>query len=169
MSFDPTDRNLARALRPPSQAPWVLMFLTLGAAGAGGAWLWGETGKAKATAAAAEVRISAVEAKRAALAPQAEKATKLEAENADLKVAKETLEHDKEALAHDVEAKTGELAALKGTADKLQAQMKEEIARGDVRLTESGGKVRVGLVGQDLFQPGGGARAGGRRGRLRRG
>jgi hypothetical protein len=39
MSFDPTDRNLARALRPPSQAPWVLMLLTLGAAGPGGAWL----------------------------------------------------------------------------------------------------------------------------------
>ncbi|HEV3031968.1 MAG TPA: OmpA family protein [Polyangia bacterium] len=154
MSFDPADQNLARALRPPSQAPWVLMFLTLGAAGAGGAWLWGETGKAKAAAAAAEVRINAVEAKRAALAPQAERAAKLEAENADLKVAKETLEHDKEALAHDVEAKTGELAALKGTADKLQAQMKEEIARGDVRLTESGGKLRVDLVDKILFESG---------------
>jgi chemotaxis protein MotB len=147
MSINSGDPNLARALRPPSQAPWVLMFLTLAGAGGGGAWLWREMGEAKTAAAAAEVRANAAEAKRAALAPQAEKAEKLEAENADLKVAKE-------ALARDVETKTGELAELKGTADKLQAQMKDEIARGDIRLTESGGKLRVDLVDKILFESG---------------
>jgi chemotaxis protein MotB len=147
----PIDPNLARALRPPSQAPWVLLVLGLAGAGGGAAWMWGETGKARAAAAAAEVRANAAEAKRAELAPVVEKAEKLEAENADLKVAKE-------ALTRDVEAKTGELEQVKGTADKLQAQMqaqmKDEIAHGDVHLTESGGKLRVDLVDKLLFESG---------------
>lgn len=150
-AVDPVDPNLARALRPPSRAPWVLMVLVLVGAGGGGAWLWGEMGKVKASAAATEVRAKAAEAKSAGLAIELasvpEKVEKLETENADLKTAKD-------ALARDVEAKTGELEQLKGTADKLQAQMKEEIARGDVRLTESGGKLRVDLVDKILFESG---------------
>src|SRR5450432_1598938 len=138
------DPNLARALKPPSQAPWVLMVVTLVGAGAGGAWMWGEMGKTKAAAAEAQAHATAAEAKRAELAPKVEK---LEADNAELTTAKE-------ALTRDVEAKTGELAQLKGTADKLQAQMKDEIARGDIRLTESGGKLRVDLVDKILFDSG---------------
>src|SRR5579863_9489151 len=147
MSGYPVDPNIARALKPPSQAPWVLLALGLAGAGGGAAWMYGETGKAKAAAAAAEVRAKAAEDKRAVLAPLPEKVEKLEAENADLKTAKE-------AHARDVEAKTGELAELKGTADKLQAEMKEEIARGDVHLTESGGRLRVDLVDKILFESG---------------
>src|SRR5450432_328696 len=138
------DPNLARALKPPSQAPWVLMVVTLVGAGAGGAWMWGEMGKTKAATAEAQAHATAAEAKRAELAPKVEK---LEADNAELTTAKE-------ALTRDVEAKTGELAQLKGTADKLQAQMKDEIARGDIRLTESGGKLRVDLVDKILFDSG---------------
>jgi chemotaxis protein MotB len=125
----------------------VLLVLVLVGAGGGGAWLWGEMGKVKASAAATEVRVKAAEAKSAELAALPEKVEKLETENADLKTAKD-------ALARDVEAKTGELELLKGTADKLQAQMKDEIARGDVRLTESGGKLRVDLVDKILFESG---------------
>jgi chemotaxis protein MotB len=141
------DQNLARALRPPSQAPWVLMFLTLAGAGGGAAWMWNEMGKTKATAAEATARAQAAETKRAALAPLAEKVEKLESEKTELVTAKEELERN-------VEAKTGELAQLKGTADKLQAQMKDEIARGDIRLTESGGRLRVDLVDKILFESG---------------
>jgi chemotaxis protein MotB len=125
----------------------VLLVLVLVGAGGGGAWLWGEMGKVKASAAATEVRVKAAEAKSAELAALPEKVEKLETENADLKTAKD-------ALARDVEAKTGELEQLKGTADNLQAQMKDEIARGDVRLTESGGKLRVDLVDKILFESG---------------
>jgi chemotaxis protein MotB len=145
------DQQVARALRPPSQAPWVLLFLTLAGAGGGAAWLWGETGKARAATAEATARADAAEAKRATLAPaldaQKARADKLEADNAELAAAKE-------ALARDVEAKTGELAAVKGTADKLQEQMKDEIAKGDVRLTETGGRLRVDLVDKILFESG---------------
>jgi chemotaxis protein MotB len=147
MSMNVVDPNLARYLKPPSRAPWVLTVLVLAGAGAGGAWLWGEAGKAKTAAAEAEVRAKAAEQKRVELAPLPEKVEKLEAENADLKVAKD-------ALARDVDAKTGELAELKGTADKLQAQMKDEIAHGDIKLTESGGKLRVDLVDKLLFESG---------------
>jgi chemotaxis protein MotB len=141
---DPFDPKLARALRPPSQMPWVLTLLVIAGAGGGAAWMWGEMGKSKAAAAEAATRADAAEAKRAALVPQIEKLT---ADNAELTTAKE-------ALARDVEAKTGELAQLKGTADKLQEQMRDEISKGDVHLTESGGKLRVDLVDKLLFESG---------------
>jgi chemotaxis protein MotB len=144
MSHGYVDPNLARALRPPSQMPWVLTLLAIAGAGGGAAWMWGEMGKSKAAAAEASTRADAAEAKRAALAPQVEKLT---ADNVELTAAKE-------ALARDVEAKTGELAQLKGTADKLQEQMHDEISKGDVRLTESGGKLRVDLVDKLLFESG---------------
>jgi chemotaxis protein MotB len=144
MSHGYVDPNLARALRPPSQMPWVLTLLVIAGAGGGAAWMWGEMGKSKAAAAEASTRADAAEAKRAALAPQVEKLT---ADNAELTTAKE-------ALARDVEAKTGELAQLKGTADKLQEQMRDEISKGDVHLTESGGKLRVDLVDKLLFESG---------------
>ncbi|HTA21150.1 MAG TPA: OmpA family protein [Polyangia bacterium] len=144
MSHGYVDPNLARALRPPSQMPWVLTLLVIAGAGGGAAWMWGEMGKSKAAAAEASTRADAAEAKRAALVPQVEKLT---ADNAELTTAKE-------ALARDVEAKTGELAQLKGTADKLQEQMRDEISKGDVRLTESGGKLRVDLVDKLLFESG---------------
>ena len=143
----PVDPNLARALKPPSQAPWILTVVAIAAGGGGAAWMYGEMGKAKSAAAAAEVTAKAAEAKRVELAPLPEKVEKLETENAELKTAKD-------ALTRDVEAKTGELAELKGTADKLQAQMKDEIAHGDIRLTESGGKLRVDLVDKLLFESG---------------
>jgi chemotaxis protein MotB len=149
MSYQPQpgqgyDPNLARALKPPSNAPWVLVFLVLAGAGVGGAYLWSEMGKTKAAIAEATATAAAAEAKRAELAPKVEK---LEAEKVELIAAKEAAERN-------VEAKTGELEQLKGTADKLQAQMKEEIAKGDVRLSESGGKLRVDLVDKILFESG---------------
>ncbi len=148
MSIDPSiDPNIARMLRPPSRAPWVLLVLTLAGAGGGGAYLYDELGKEKAATAEATAHATAAEAKRAELAPKAEKADKLETENAELVTAKETLERS-------VEVKTGELEQLKGTTDKLQERMKEEIAKGDIRLTESGGKLRVDLVDKILFDSG---------------
>jgi chemotaxis protein MotB len=53
-----------------------------------------------------------------------------------------------------VQAKTGELEQLKGTYDKLEDKMKDEIAKGDIRLSQSGGKLRVDLVDKILFDSG---------------
>jgi chemotaxis protein MotB len=138
------DPNLARALKPRSPAPWMLLFLVIAAAAAGGAWLYDKLGKAKAELAAAESKATAAETARAA---QAQKVEKLESEKTELESAKQE-------LSRDVEAKEGELAQLKGTADKLQEQMKSEIAKGDIMLSQGGGKLRVDLVDKVLFDSG---------------
>jgi len=143
-AVDPANPNLARILKPPSRAPWYLTMLTLLGAGGGYVYMQDAAGKDRAAAAEAKTKAEAAEAKRAELAPKLEK---LETEKAELVTAKEELERN-------VQAKTGELEQLKGTADKLQAQMKEEIAKGDVRLSESGGKLRVDLVDKILFESG---------------
>jgi chemotaxis protein MotB len=138
------DPNVARILKPPSRAPWYLTMLTILGAGGGYVWMNDQAGKDRQAAAEAKVKADAAETKRAELAPKIEK---LEAEKAELVTAKEELERN-------VEAKTGELEQLKGTADKLQAQMKDEIAKGDIRLSESGGRLRVDLVDKILFESG---------------
>jgi chemotaxis protein MotB len=143
-AVDPANPNLARILKPPSRAPWYLTMVTLLGAGGGYVYMQDAAGKDRAAAAEAKTKADAAEAKRAEMAPKVEK---LEAEKAELVTAKEELERS-------VQAKTGELEQLKGTADKLQAQMKEEIAKGDVRLSESGGKLRVDLVDKILFESG---------------
>lgn len=142
MTHDPN--VVAPDLRPRSPAPWMLLFLVIAAAGGGGAWLSDKLGKARATADAALKRGEAAEAARKDLAARV---TQLEADKAELTAAKE-------ALSKDIEAKVGELAQLKGTADKLQEQMKDEIAKGDIRLSESGGRLRVDLVDKILFDSG---------------
>jgi chemotaxis protein MotB len=43
---------------------------------------------------------------------------------------------------------------LRGTYDELKVKMQAEIADGDIQLTESGGKLRVGLVDKILFESG---------------
>jgi chemotaxis protein MotB len=53
-----------------------------------------------------------------------------------------------------VTAKSGELAELKGTYDKLEDKMKDEIAKGDISLSQDGGRLRVGLVDKILFDSG---------------
>jgi chemotaxis protein MotB len=47
---------------------------------------------------------------------------------------------------------TGQQAALKAAADRLHETMKKEIAQGDVRLTESTGRLQVGLADRILFE-----------------
>jgi chemotaxis protein MotB len=76
-----------------------------------------------------------------------EKLAALDAEKTEVVAARD-------ALAKSVEAKSSELAELKGTYNQLQEKMKEEIAHGDIQLTQSGGKLRVGLVDKILFDSG---------------
>jgi chemotaxis protein MotB len=149
MTYD--DQNVARALRPPSPAPWVLLFLVIAGACGGSAWLYDKLGETRVAATAAAGKAAEAESARAA---QAERAQKLEAEKAELLADKAALAAAKEELSRDVEAKSGELAELKGTADKLQDKMKAEIAKGDILLSQGGGKLRVDLVDKVLFDSG---------------
>jgi chemotaxis protein MotB len=142
------ESDFARAIRPPSKAPWVLLVLGLGGAGAGGHWLYKQWQAARSQADTATAKVAAVEAERdTAKKELSEKVEKLEAEKTELETAKQE-------LTRNVEAKTGELALLKGTYETLEEKMKEEIAKGDIRLTQSGGRLRVDLVDKILFDSG---------------
>ena len=141
-NFDPTTAPLA--LKPKSNGPWIVAFLALAGAGAGGYMLYQGRQHAREDATAATQRAQAAEAEKTELAQKVEK---LESEKTELATAKEE-------LSKDVQAKTGELDQLKGTYDKLEDKMKDEIAKGDIRLSQSGGKLRVDLVDKILFDSG---------------
>jgi chemotaxis protein MotB len=141
-NYDPATAPLA--LKPRSNGPWIMAFLALAGAAGGGYWLHQGRQNARQDAAAATQRAQAAEEAKTELTQKVEK---LEAEKTELSTAKDE-------LSKDVQAKTGELAALKGTFDNLQDKMKDEIAKGDIRLSQSGGKLRVDLVDKILFDSG---------------
>jgi chemotaxis protein MotB len=135
---------MAMTLKPRSNGPWVVAFLALAGLGAGGYYLHQGRQHARQDATDATQRAQAAEAAKTDLAQKVEK---LESEKTELA-------KDKEELSKDVQAKTGELEQLKGTYDNLQDKMKDEIAHGDIRLSQSGGKLRVDLVDKILFDSG---------------
>ncbi len=120
-----------------SVAPWVLLGLVLigGAAAAVLLWMRAEGARAQADAARAEL---------AALSQQLEKAQN---EKADLLALRNE-------LSVQVQAKADELQKLQGTYQELEAKMKDEIAKGDIRLSQAGGRIKVDLVDKILFDVG---------------
>jgi len=145
-NFDPNHNPITTplALKPRSNGPWIMAFLALAGAAGGGYYLHQGRQHAREDAAQAMQRAQAAEADKTELAQKVEK---LESEKTELA-------KDKDELSKDVQAKTGELAALKGTYDKLEDKMKDEIAKGDIRLSQSGGRLRVDLVDKILFDSG---------------
>jgi chemotaxis protein MotB len=157
-SLDPTlpQPNMSPSFPPvsfrsPSRAPWLLTVAVAGVAGYGAYWGYGE--RARLMAKAQDAHSTA----RAAIAA----GQAFERQLSELQAEKDALESDKAALAtardnlaKSVEEKSSELATLKDTTDKLKEKMKDEIAKGDIQLTESGGKLRVGLVDKILFDSG---------------
>jgi chemotaxis protein MotB len=142
------DTDVARALRPPSKAPWMLVGLMLAAGGFAGLRFYQELQKTKGEARAATDKAATdVAAATAAQKELTDRVEKLEGEKAELANAKEE-------LSKEVEAKSGELEQLNWTYDKLESQMKDEIARGDISLSQDGGRLRVGLVDKILFDSG---------------
>jgi chemotaxis protein MotB len=135
----------------PNRTPWVLFVLSL-LAGAGVAvWLLyridrdrGEFAAAKSGLDDAKAQLEKARAERAELQTRLEK---IESEKADLLALKNE-------LSRDVQAKEEELAKLKGTYDELQEKMKAEIAKGDIRLSQANGRVKVDLVDAILFDVG---------------
>ena len=138
------DTEVARALKPPSKAPWVVTVMILAGAGVGGYRFNEELQRVKRESRAAGDKASAATAAQKELNDKVEK---LEAEKTELAAAKEE-------LSKEVAAKTGEIAQLKSTHDELEARMKDEIARGDISLSQDGGRLRVGLVDKILFDSG---------------
>jgi chemotaxis protein MotB len=138
-------------VRPPSRMPWLLTVLVAAAAGYGAYWGYGERARLKAQAEAAQGKTR--EALAAGEAMHRQLAT-LQEEKDALVSDKEALITARDSLAKNVEEKSSELATLKGTTEALREKMKDEIAKGDIQLTASGGKLRVGLVDKILFDSG---------------
>lgn len=131
-------------VRSSSPLPWFLLICTLGGVGYGGYWGLKERGRLMSQATASSVTAANAITEKQELEARLKT---MESEKAEVLAARDT-------LAKSVEEKATELAQLRGTFDKLQEQMKEEIAHGDIQLTESGGKLRVGLVDKILFNSG---------------
>jgi chemotaxis protein MotB len=139
------------SFRAPSRMPWVMAVAMVAAAGYAAYWGFSERARWKAKAEAAEGKAREALAVGETLNRQL---STLQAEKDALESDKEVLATARDNLAKSVEEKSSELATLKGTTDELRVKMKDEIAKGDIQLTESGGKLRVGLVDKLLFDSG---------------
>ena len=130
----------ARNLRRPAYGVWLLLLLVLGGAGYGAHLGWKE---------------------RERLLAQLGKASENEVALRELRVREKGLESDKagllaerQTLEKNLLAKESALAQLKDTQDKFTEKMKEEIARGEIALSQSDGRLRVDLVDRILFDSG---------------
>src|SRR5512138_2814674 len=125
------------SVKRPSRAPWLLSALLLVGGLAAAAVLWVRLQSAQGDLAAVQERDKEL----------AERVQKMESEKAELV----SLRNE---LSLQVQAKDEEIQKLQGTYDELQAKMKEEIAKGDVFLSQSGGRIKVDLVDKILFGEG---------------
>ncbi len=125
------------SIKRPTRAPWVLFMLAVVAGLAGAAVLWVRLQAAQADLAAVQERDKEL----------GERVQKMESEKAELV----SLRNE---LSLQVQAKDEEIQKLQGTYNELEAKMKEEIAKGDVFLSQSGGRIKVDLVDKILFGEG---------------
>ncbi len=137
--------------RPSSKAPWLLLILVLCGAGAAGYFGYRELESKEASIAIAlskgedaNAKAKAAEAARKELE---ERLAKQDEEGAQLAA-------DRDALARQVEQKESEIAKLKATYDSLEEKMKAEIKKGEIRLSQAGGRIRVDLIDKILFDSG---------------
>jgi chemotaxis protein MotB len=145
------DSSVRAPKRRSSVLPWMLFLLTLAAAGGLGYLGYGMWAAEKNTATLAlssgeEARVRAKEHEEARRALES-KLSALESEKAELL-------SERDSLSEEVKAKDSEIAKLKATYDSLEDKMNEEIKKGDIRLTQLAGKIRVDMVDKILFDSG---------------
>ncbi len=117
-------------LKRPSRGPWILFFLALVAGAVAAALLF-------VRLRTAQDDLAAIQQRDQELAQRVQK-----------------MEADRNELSLQVQAKDEEIQKLQGTYNELEAKMKEEIAKGDVFLSQSGGRIKVDLVDKILFDVG---------------
>jgi chemotaxis protein MotB len=131
-------------LRPPSRVPLIVLGVAfLGAAVLAFVQYQGRELERSLTAIA-----------KKELKASKEQVTELEKKAEQLQAEKEELETAKADLTKSMQAKEGELSEAQGSFKSFREKMKDEIARGDIDLDETGGKLRVGMVDKILFDPG---------------
>jgi chemotaxis protein MotB len=137
--FDTGSEDLLSEKRPPrpSRAPWMLLLVALvGGAGAAGWFLF-------------QLRDARAELDRS----RAERRD-VEARLAQTESEKNALLAAKDSLAQDVEARDEELAKLRGDVGELEEKMKAEIEKGNIRLSQEKGRIKVDMVDEILFEVG---------------
>ena len=134
-----------------SATPWLLFVLAAGALGAvlyfGRDLVLSERGRAESARrelSDLNVKLAEAEAGRRGLE---ERVKGLESDKA-------TLSQSMTALADDLEQKEAELARLKATYDSLEERMQAEIKKGEIKLTQDEGRIKVDLVDKVLFDSG---------------
>jgi len=141
----------ALEMAKPSRTPWVLFVLALVAGAAASIFLLARLDRARTEASAATTQLVDANAKlgeeRTSRAEAAQRLELLEAEKADLLALKNE-------LSLQVQSKEEEIAKLQGTYQELEQKMQEEIKKGDIRLSQSGGRIKVDLVDKILFDVG---------------
>ncbi len=133
-----------RAGRSSPVLQWVVMSVCFAGSVALGWFGYMALRAEKQDGDSARERLERVEAQ---LAAAAERVEKLSAEN-------EELVRERDNLTAEVAAKDGELSKLRATFDDLEDKMKEEIAKGEIHVSQAGGRVEVDLVDKILFPSG---------------
>jgi chemotaxis protein MotB len=143
--------NEALKLAKPSKTPWVLFVLALLAGAGASIFLLTRLDRSRTEAAAASAQLgdatARLEEARTTRAEVAQRLEKIEAEKSDLLALKNE-------LSLQVQAKDEEISKLQGTYQELEQKMQEEIKKGDIRLSQSGGRIKVDLVDKILFPQG---------------
>src|SRR5262249_54520702 len=137
--------------RRSSKTPWLLLMLVLCGAGAAGYFGFRELESKDASIATAlkdgEEANSKAKAAEVARKALEERLAKQEEEGARLAA-------DRDALARQIEHKESEISKLRATYDSLEEKMKAEIKKGEIRLSQAGGRIRVDLIDKILFDSG---------------
>jgi chemotaxis protein MotB len=149
-TYDDVMKEALRMARP-SPLPWILFVAALVLTGITAFVLLRKLDAAHVEAASAtgkaldlQQQLASIRSAKAELETRLER---LEAEKSDLLALKNE-------LSRDVQAKAEELSRLKGTFDELQEKMKAEIAKGEIRLSQAGGRLKVDMVDKVLFDSG---------------
>ena len=138
-----------------SKLPWLLWILTLAAAIAAGYFAMErfdamQASQNEAIAATEAASKRAGDCQKDLLAAQG-KVDDANKEKEALAAQAKELESKASALTDTLEAKEAELARLMATYNSLEDKMAAEIKRGDVRLSQSEGRIQVDLVDKVLF------------------
>lgn len=143
--------NEALKLARPSKTPWILFVLALLAGAGASIFLLSRLDRARTEASAANAELinnrTQLDQLRTNRAEVDQRLEKMEAEKADLLALKNE-------LSLQVQAKDEEISKLQGTYEELEKKMQEEIKKGDIRLSQSGGRIKVDLVDKILFPQG---------------
>ena len=131
----------------PSGLAWLIAIAALALAGVAG-WQWWEarTDGASTTAVLEDTnkRLQDAEAARASLE---KKLTEREQAVGELSAKSEQLQQN-------LESTEAELAKFKATSDELADKLKAEVAKGEIRISQSGDRIQVDMVDRILFDSG---------------